>query len=76
MDSKEHKDVAALYDLFFQFQENVDKRFEDWGCEQETMASWLSQHGQEVSNLEGGLLDLMKEVDALKAWLNEKDEMI
>jgi len=76
LDSKEHKDVVALYDLFFQFQENVDKRFEDWGCEQETMASRLSRRGQEVANLKGGLLDLMKEVDALKARLEEKDVAI
>jgi len=36
LDSKEHKDVSALYELFFQFQENIDQRFKDWGCEQDT----------------------------------------
>jgi len=76
LDSKEHKDVATLYDLFFQFQENVDKRFEDWGLEQETIASRLARRGQEISNLDGGLLDLMKEIEALKVRLNERDETI
>jgi len=76
LDSKEHKDVAALYELFFQFQENIDKRFEDWGLKQETIASRLARRGQEIANLDGGLSDLMKEIDALKVRLDERDATI
>jgi len=40
------------------------------------VSSRLLRQGKEISNLEGGLSDLMKEVDTLKACLDEKDETI